>query len=76
MNSINQILQDAIRLPEDQRLTLVNRLLMLSEPHVSDDVRHAWDEAIRDRIARYDRGEIRSRPASKVFSDLDRRLNQ
>jgi hypothetical protein len=76
MNSINQILQDAIHLPEDQRLTLANRLLMLSEPHASEDVRHAWDTAIKDRIARYDRGEIGSRPASEVFSDLDRRLNQ
>ncbi len=74
MNSINQILQEAIRLPEDQRLTLVNRLLTFSEPHASDDVRCAWDEEIRNRIARYDQGETRSRPASEVFSDLDRRL--
>ena len=76
MNSINQILQDAIHLPEDQRLTLANRLLMLSEPHASEDIRSAWDTAIKDRIARYDRGELNSRPASEVFSDLDRRLNQ
>jgi hypothetical protein len=76
MNSINQILQDAIHLPEDQRLTLANRLLMLSEPNASEDVRHAWDTAIKDRIARYDRGEIASRPADEVFSDLHRRLNQ
>lgn len=74
MSSINQILQEAIRLPEDQRLTLVNRLLMLSEPRASDGVRHAWDVEIRDRIARYDQGETCSRPAGEVFSDLDRRL--
>ncbi len=76
MNTINQILQDAIHLPEDQRLTLANRLLMLSEPYASEDVRSAWDTEIKDRIARYDRGEINSRPANEVFSDLDRRLNQ
>lgn len=76
MNSINQILEDAIHLPEDQRLTLANRLLMLSEPHATEEVRHAWDTAIKDRIARYDRGETGSRPAREVFSDLDRRLNK
>ncbi len=76
MSSINQILQDAILLPEDKRLTLVNRLLMLSEPKASDEVRHAWDTTIRDRITRYDRGEISSRSANEVFSELDRRLNQ
>ena len=74
MSSINQILQDAIRLPEDQRLTLVNRLLSLSEPHISGDISNAWDLEIRNRIARYDCGEIASRPAGEVFSDLDRRL--
>ncbi len=73
MTSINQILQDAIHLPEDQRLSLANRLLMLSEQYASEDVRHAWDTAIKDRIARYDPGEIGSRPASEVFSDLDNR---
>jgi len=76
MNSIDQILQKAIHLPEDQRLTLANRLLMLSEPHASEDVRHIWDTEIKNRIAKYDSGEINSRPASKVFSDLDSRLNQ
>lgn len=73
---MNQILQDTILLPEDQMLTLVNRLLKLSEPKASDDVKSAWDNTIRDRIARYDRGEISSRPADEVFSKLDRRLNQ
>ncbi len=71
---INQILQEALHLPEDQRLTLAHRLLTLGEPHASEDVKHAWDVEIRDRIARYERGETRSRPAGKVFSDLDRRL--
>ncbi len=71
---MNQILQEASHLPEDQRLTLVHRLLMLGKPHASEDVKHAWDIEIRDRIARYDRGEIRSRPAGEVFSDLDQRM--
>lgn len=76
MNSINQILQDAILLPEDQRLTLANRILMLNEPNASEDVSSVWDTTIKDRIARYDKGEIGSRPAREVFADLDRRLNQ
>jgi hypothetical protein len=76
MNSMNQILEEAVHLPEDQRLILVNRLLMLSEPHAPDDVWHAWDTEIKNRIARYDRGEIGSCPAGEVFADLDRRLNK
>ncbi|MEA3348770.1 MAG: addiction module antitoxin RelB [Pseudomonadota bacterium] len=74
MNSINHIIQEAAQLPEDQRFTLVNRILTLSEPLISDDIVCAWNLEIRDRIDRYDRGETCSRPAGEVFSELDRRL--
>ena len=74
MNSMNQLLEKAIHLPEDQRLALVHKLLLAGEPHASRDVENAWDAEIRDRIARYDLGNVPTRPAGKVFSDLDRRL--
>ena len=75
MNSINEILQEAMRLPEDQRFTLARKLLTVSEPHMSDHVKAAWDVEIRYRIQRYDRGETCSRTASEVFNDLDDRLS-
>ena len=75
MSSINEILQEAIQLPEDQRFTLAHKLLAVSEPHLSDDVMTAWDVEIRNRIERYDRGETHSRTASEVFKDLDDRLS-
>ena len=74
MNSMNQLLQEAIHLPEDQRLALVHKLLLAGEPPASRDVENAWDAEIQDRIARYDLGNVPTRPAGKVFSDLDRRL--
>jgi len=74
MSSINEILQEAIRLPEDQRFTLAHKLLTVSEPHLSDDVMTAWDVEIRNRMERYDSGEAHSRTASEVFKDLDDRL--
>ena len=74
MNTMNQLLNKAILLPEDQRLTLAHRLLMVCEPHASEAVEHAWNLEIRDRIARYDRGESSSRIAGDVFSDIDSRL--
>ncbi len=74
MSSINEILQEAIQLPEDQRFTLVHKLLTVGEPHPSDDVMSAWDMEIRNRIERYDRGESHSRTACEVFKDLDDHL--
>lgn len=74
MNSMNQILQQAAELSEDQRLTLIHQLLLIGEHHKPEDVQNAWDIEIRERIARYDRGESSSRPAGDVFSDIDCRL--
>ena len=74
MSSINEILQEAIELPEDQRFTLVYRLLTVGEPRPSDDVMRAWDMEIRNRIQQYDRGESHSRTVSEVFKDLDDHL--
>lgn len=74
MTTVDQILQEASHLPEDQRLTLAHRLLTVGEPVPSEELKHAWDVEIRNRIARYDRGEIGSRSAGEVFSELDRRL--
>jgi hypothetical protein len=74
MSTMNKLLNEATHLPEDQRITLAHRLLMVGEPHTSEDVEYAWDLEIRDRIARYDRGESSSRLAGDVFSDIDRRL--
>ena len=76
MATIQQLLEEAAQLPEDQRLDLVHRLLVACEPPVSEEVVQAWDTEIRERIARHDRGETRSRAASDVFSDLDRRLQR
>ncbi len=74
MTSVKQLLQEAAQLPEDQRLTLAHRLLMAGEPAPTEEVENAWDVEIRERIARYDRGESRSRSVNEVFSELDRRL--
>jgi hypothetical protein len=74
MTSVKQLLQEAAQLPEDQRLTLAHRLLMAGEPAPTKEDENAWDVEIRERIARYDRGESRARSVNEVFSELDRRL--
>ena len=72
--SVEELLREAVRLTEDQQLTLVHRLLLASEPPASEEVERAWDLEIRERIGRYDRGETVSRSASAVLADWDQRL--
>ena len=74
--AVDTIVAEAARLPADQRLTLAHRILTSVEPEESSETDAAWDKEIRERIARYDAGEVRSIPAVEVFAELDRRLRQ
>ena len=74
MSSIDRLFEEATQLPEDQKLTLANRLLASNEPPVSEEVDKECDVVIRDRIKKYDQGRARSRLAGDVFSILDKKL--
>jgi putative addiction module component (TIGR02574 family) len=74
--TVDAIIAEAVRLPPDQRLTLAHRILTSVEPEESTEAEAAWDKEIRERIGRYDAGEVRSIPAVEVFAELDRRLRQ
>ena len=65
-----EIVKEALELPEDQKLSLVHRLLTSIEPPESPETAAAWDDEIRKRIAKYDHGETRTIPASEVFAGL------
>lgn len=72
--SVETIVAEAVRLPPDQRLTLAHKILSSVEPEPSPETDAAWDREIRERIARYDAGEVQAIPAAEVFAELDRRL--
>ena len=74
MNAIDKLMKEARQLPLDQKLALARRLLEASEPTASKEIEQAWDNTIRERIARYDKGLSHARPAGSVLDDLDRKL--
>jgi hypothetical protein len=76
MHTVNQLIEQAIRLPEDQRLALAHRLLAVDDSGQGKKVRKAWHAEILQRIDSYDRGETRSLPADAVFATLDQLLKE
>ena len=76
MSTVDQLFEEAAQLPEDQKLTLANRILASNEPPVTEETEQEWDVVIRERIQRYDQGKAHSRQAGDVFSELDRRLRK
>ena len=63
MSTVDQIFEEAAQLPEDQKLTLANRILASSESPSTEETEQEWDVVIRERIKRYDQGKARSRSA-------------
>ncbi len=76
MSSVEELFQAARQLPEEQQLTLIERLLAAHEPPASKAAQTAWDREIQRRIKDYDEGKTSSRPATEVFSELDSRLGE
>ena len=74
--AIDQVCKEALELPLDERMELVHRILEQSDAGMdSEETRREWDGVIRERMARYDCGQTKSRPAADVFSSLDKRLD-
>ena len=75
MSSIEKLVDEARNLPQDQKLTLANRVLELTETAISDGVEDEWDSELRARIQAYDAGRSQTRSAGEVFKDLDSKLS-
>lgn len=74
IQTIDDLAQCAIELPPEQRFTLARRILASVEPQEDSALDAAWAAEIRERIRRYDSGQIMGIPAAEVFADVDRHL--
>ena len=75
MNTLSELESQVLQLPEDQRVSLVNRILKSSEPSTSVDVEVAWNDEIIRRIKNLDAGVSERLSASEVFKDLEKQLS-
>jgi putative addiction module component (TIGR02574 family) len=76
IQTIDELAQCASELPPEQRFTLARRILASVEPQEDTAIDSAWAAEIRERINRYDSGQIKGIPASEVFAEVDRRLTR
>ncbi len=75
--TMDRVCKEALELPLDQRLTVVYRILEQSDAGLdSGVVERDWDGVIRERMERYDSGQAKTRLASEVFAELEKRLGE
>jgi hypothetical protein len=73
---LSEVTRDALDLPLAERRTLARILLDASDTDrdFSPEVDAAWEEEIARRLRAVDNGTAQSRPAAKVFAELDKRF--
>jgi hypothetical protein len=70
------IVDEALRLPQDEQLRLVRTLLEKNEASGDLGVEAEWEEEIEHRIHLIDSGLAKGRPFADVLRDVDRRLGR
>jgi putative addiction module component (TIGR02574 family) len=68
-----RLLAEALGLPPVERAALVEEILSSFNFPSREEVDSRWATEAEDRIDAYDRGDIRSKPASEVFERIERR---
>lgn len=72
MTKIDKVFKDALELSPTQRAELIECLLSSFEFPARDEIDRLWAKEAEERIDAYERGELQSIPAKKVFDKLDR----
>ena len=66
-----QILQQALALPLEERAELIDRLLATFDAPPNAAMDQLWANEAHDRLEAYDRGEIGAVSAEDVFKEID-----
>ena len=67
-----QILQQALSLPVEERAELIERLLATFDDPPNPALDQLWVNEAHDRLDAYDRGELEAISADEVFEEIER----
>jgi len=62
-----QLLQEVLALPPEERVELVERLLISLDPPPNRRIDELWAREAEDRVDAFERKEIKSVPAKEAF---------
>ena len=69
-SQFEEILQQALALPTDQRAMLVDHLLHSLNALTNNEIDHAWAEEIERRVREIDEGKVELIPGEEVMKKL------
>ena len=72
----DRVVDEALSLPADERLGLVEALLTSLNLPLRPEIERAWAEEAERRIGEIDRGEVELIPGEKVFEQIRQKYAQ
>jgi len=66
----DRVTEEALSLPADIRLTLVEKLITSLNLPIDKDIDRLWAEEVERRISQIEAGEVRLVPGEEVFSKI------
>ena len=66
----DRVTEEALSLPADIRLNLVEKLITSLNLPIDKDIDHLWAEEAERRISQIEAGEVRLVPGEEVFSKI------
>lgn len=73
-SAAKKVLDDALALPADERRKVAEALLDALPPEIADELEIAWNEEVRRRVDRFERGETHARDGEEALRDLETKL--
>jgi len=70
------VMDDALSLPVEARVQLVEKLLQSLNLPTQEEVEEAWAKEVDRRIAEDERGEVEMIPGEKVIAELRRKYGR
>lgn len=69
-----KIYEQALDLPIDDRLTLIDKLLVSTNLPTKDDIDQAWAKEVERRCQELDSGKAKLIPGEEVFAKIKKRF--
>ena len=74
--TVEKICNEALFLPADARISLIERLLKSLNLPTQADIDNLWAEEAERRITEIERGEIKLIPGEQVFENIRRKYGK
>ena len=71
-----KIYEQAINLPVDERLILIDKLLISTNLPIQKDIDQAWSDEVERRCQALDSGEAKLIPGEEVFKKIRKRFSK